>query len=109
MGWLADIYGRKTILYPSFLIMLASSLLATVMPNIWLFLACRFIAGISEPGIFGCIFLIMSETVSTRFRPLATNIDWLDFRFLSLVITSILHYKLENIIYCVHSELCPVS
>ena len=94
-GWLADIYGRKTILYPSFLIMLASSLLATVMPNIWLFLACRFIAGISEPGIFGCIFLIMSETVSTRFRPLATNIIWTGWIFVFCLL-SLQAYYIRN-------------
>ena len=44
-GWLADSYGRKTVLYPSFAILLTLTLLSTLMPSIGLFLLCRFIAG----------------------------------------------------------------
>ena len=76
MGWLADIYGRKTILYPSYAFLLSVSLLATVMPNIWLFLACRFLTGFTMDAASNQILLTLSEFVSTRYRPLATNILW---------------------------------
>ena len=76
MGWLADIYGRKTVLYPSYAFLLTISLLGTVMPNIWLFLISRFLTGFTMDAASNQILLILSEFVSTRYRPLATNILW---------------------------------
>ena len=76
-GWLADSFGRKTILYPSFAALLTFSLLSTVMPSIGLFLFCRFVAGFFSDSSANQIFTLLSETVSTKYRSLATNILWL--------------------------------
>ena len=77
MGWLADINGRKKILYPSYILLLTFSLLSTVMPNIWLFLTCRFLTGFMVDAAANQILLLLSEFVSTKYRPLATNILWI--------------------------------
>eukprot|EP00111_Clytia_hemisphaerica_P000334 TCONS_00000879-protein len=76
-GWLADNYGRKTVLYPSNLLLLSASLLTTLMPNIWSFLVCRFIAGFATDATTNQALLLLSEYVSTKYRPIATNILWM--------------------------------
>lgn len=79
MGLLTDAYGRKTVLYPSYAIMLFFVMIITAMPNIWLLLACRFLIGVFYGGHNTSV--LMSETVSTKFRPLATNILWVGWIF----------------------------
>jgi len=76
-GWLADSYGRKTVLYPSFAALLTFSLLSTTMPNIGLFLLCRFLAGLFSDSSGNQMLLILSESASTKYRTLATEILWL--------------------------------
>jgi len=76
-GWLADNYGRKTVLYPSFAGLLTFSLLSTTMPNIGLLLLCRFITGLFSDSSTNQMLTLLSESVTTKYRPLATNILWL--------------------------------
>ena len=79
MGLLTDAYGRKKVLYSSYAIMLFFIMLIPVMPNIWLLLVCRFLIGVFYGG--NNTVVLISETVSTKFRPLATNILWCGWIF----------------------------
>ena len=45
LGWISDNYGRKNILFVSFLILLLSGLFAPFMPSLEMFLFCRFLVG----------------------------------------------------------------
>ena len=77
LGWLTDSFGRKRILFPSYAFTIFAELLLLVMPNIWLFLVFRFISGFFIAGIWNNILLLISEFVSTRYRPFANNVIWM--------------------------------
>ena len=77
LGWLTDSFGRKRILFPSYAFAIFAELLVLVMPNIWLFLVFRFISGFFIAGIWNNILLLISEFVSTRYRPFANNVIWM--------------------------------
>ena len=76
-GWMADTYGRKRILFPTLALALLTELAAIVTPNLWLFLMFRFFCGMFIAGLFNTLLLMVSEFVSTRYRPLATSILWM--------------------------------
>ena len=63
LSWMADNYGRKKVLFPSTCLLLVVGFIASFMPNIGLFVFCRFIAGFLMPGCSLQSFILISESV----------------------------------------------
>ena len=70
-GWLGDRYGRKVLIYPSTLAILALSSLSAVMPNIYLVMLCRFTMGVIFPGAQTIPHILLTEFVGSKYRPVA--------------------------------------
>ena len=79
LGWVADSYGRKSVLFPSMIGCLSVGFVAAFMPNIELFIVCRFIIGFFLPGTSLQMFIIISEFVGEKRRPLAGIILFVAF------------------------------
>ena len=69
VGFLADRFGRKPILLWGCGLLSLASCLAAACSDIWSFLACRFLQGLFEPGVWQVAFVIGIELVgpSSRF------------------------------------------
>jgi len=77
LGWIADNYGRKTVLFPSIFVCLVVGLLSAFVPNLIFFTLCRLIVGLSLPGTALQMFIIISEFVGGKHRPKAGLTLWI--------------------------------
>ncbi|XP_066920747.1 solute carrier family 22 member 15-like [Clytia hemisphaerica] len=77
LGWYSDQYGRKRLLYVGFVGVIVSNFLTVYMPNIWLFIALRFVSGFLVAAVHLCYYVMITETVGDRYRSSAGNILWL--------------------------------
>lgn len=73
VSWLGDNYGRKVIIYPSCIMTIVFGFLSLFAPDIYTFIACRFIIGFFTPGNFHMLYVMMAEFVDNRNRPLAVT------------------------------------
>ena len=78
-GWFADNFGRKTVFFPSTVLLIIVGFSTSFSPNITTLLALRFFAGFIVPGTFVQAFVIITEYTGTRYRPAAGNIYLLFF------------------------------
>ena len=78
VGWLADNYGRKPILFISVTLITWFGFLSAFMPNIYLLICCRFIIGFFISAAYGTA-IILSEIVASNYRPVAGLIIWCFF------------------------------
>ena len=112
-GWLSDSFGRKTVIYPSYTLLLLANLITIISPNIWLFLACRFVSGFATDAIVNQVLLLLSEFVTTRYRPIAVNVLWVGWIatccFLPLVAYYIRHWKMLFVVCTVPYALFLVT
>ena len=95
MGWVADNYGRKAVLFPSMAICMIVGLLCPLMPNIPMLLICRFIVGFATPGTGVQMFILISEYVGSMYRPFAGIIIWFFFT-IGLCILGLKAYFIRN-------------
>ncbi|XP_057314092.1 solute carrier family 22 member 3-like [Hydractinia symbiolongicarpus] len=79
LGWVADNYGRKIVLFPCMVMVILIGFVTSFVPNITLFILCRFAVGFFTPGTSVQMFILISEVVGSRFRPLAGIILWVFF------------------------------
>lgn len=68
LGVICDTYGRKIVLTVSMTVVLVVGFLSTFMPNLYLFIACRFIIGFFLPGTNVQIFIIITEICGSKYR-----------------------------------------
>lgn len=72
LGWCIDTFGRTKPLFISVASVIVFGFLSAFMPNIYAFIACRFIIGFFLPGTFPQImFTYISEVVGGRYRAFA--------------------------------------
>ena len=76
VGGLADRYGRKTILLICTSWRILGNFLSAFSPNIWFFICVRFLLGCSVPGGSLQAFILLSEMVGPRYRPMTSSIYW---------------------------------
>ena len=76
LGWFADNYGRKVVLYFSTSVLLVVGFLSAFSPNVWWFMVFRFIVGFFVPGASVQLVIMASELVGTKFRPAASMSLW---------------------------------
>lgn len=72
MGYIADNFGRKTIIFPCFFSIILLGSISTLLPNIYLIMVCRFFIGFFVQGTSLQGMVIVSELVGPGQRPLAT-------------------------------------
>ena len=79
LGWVADNYGRKIVLFPSMGVLLIIGFLSAFSPNISVFIVSRFIVGFFVPGTSVQMFILISELVGTKYRAAAGIGIWAFF------------------------------
>ena len=78
-------YGRWKVLVPSQVILVTVGLISAFSPNLPVYIVTRFIIGFFIPGIMVSTFVIASEFVGPKYRPLAGILLW-GFFALGLII-----------------------
>lgn len=68
LGWVADNYGRRFVLMHAMTIFLSTGLISAFVPNVQLFIVCRFVLGFFICGTFQQMFLIITEIVGQKHR-----------------------------------------
>lgn len=91
LGWLADNYGRKQIMFPSIAAVLSVGFLTAFAPNIQWLLVGRFIVGFFIPGTNVQIFIMLNELVGPSIRP-AVGISLSGFFTIALVSMCLIAY-----------------
>ena len=76
LGWIADSYGRKKVLFGSFFMMLTCGMIGPFVNNIHVFLLMRFLVGFFIPGTSYVMFVLISELVGDAYRATANNVLW---------------------------------
>ena len=95
LGAFADKYGRKTILFPSLLIVLLFSFAMAFAKVFWVVALCRFIVGFFEVGCQLSMFVLATELVGPEKRALAGTVVWFYFTA-ALMILSLIAYFVRN-------------
>ena len=67
------------VLFPSCAVLIIIGFLSVFSPNIWVFMASRVVTGFFTPGVGVQMFVMASEFVGNKHRPLAGIILWLFF------------------------------
>jgi len=91
LGIVSDRYGRKSVLFPSYGVMMLCALASGFVQNFWLFFAMRLIIGICQGGVGLTLFIMASELVGPRWRAFATTSIWFAFA-MSLVLVAVKAY-----------------
>eukprot|EP00794_Sanderia_malayensis_P018705 gene18705-20593_t len=79
LGWLADRYGRKPVLIPSSAAIVIIGFISAFSPNFAFYAVARVLVGFFLPGNALQLFIMVSEFVGPRHRPLAGNTLWIAF------------------------------
>uniref|UniRef100_A0A7M5WT68 Major facilitator superfamily (MFS) profile domain-containing protein n=1 Tax=Clytia hemisphaerica TaxID=252671 RepID=A0A7M5WT68_9CNID len=95
IGWLADNYGRRKTMLLSIVMVLTASLIAPFVNNIYVFIIFRFIVGFFIPGGGVIMFVLISEIVNDKYRPLAGIILWVFFTLI-LCVMGLLAYLIPK-------------
>ena len=72
-------FGRLKILFISISFHIIIGFLSAFSPNFWVFFASRFITGFFKPGIGVTMFIMASEYVGGKYRPMSGMVLWLVF------------------------------
>lgn len=79
LGFIADRYGRKSVLFPSVLIVLLVTFAMAFAKAFWIIAVCRVIIGFFEAGCFLSMFVLATELVGPERRALAGTLVWFYF------------------------------
>ncbi len=95
LGVVADKYGRKSVLFPSLLIVLVVTFATAFAKAFWIVAVCRFIVGFFEAGCFLSMFVMATELVGPEKRALAGTLVWFYFTA-GLMILGLMAYFVRN-------------
>lgn len=76
LGWVADSYGRKKVLFGSLFGMLTCGMVGPFVNNIHVFLLMRFFVGFFIPGTSYLMYVLISEFVGDAYRATAGIVLW---------------------------------
>lgn len=79
LGWVADTYGRKIVLFPSIGMVMLFGFISAFSPNVTILIICRIVIGFFTPGTGVQMVVLLAEFVSTKYRPAAVTIVWFFF------------------------------
>ena len=71
-GWIGDNYGRRKVLLPALSGVLVVSAVSVLSPNVFVFIAFRFIVGILTAGVLLSMVILAAEFVGPEHRPITT-------------------------------------
>eukprot|EP00794_Sanderia_malayensis_P010683 gene10683-11819_t len=91
LGWLADRYGRKPVLIPSSAAIVIIGFISAFSPNFAFYAVARVLVGFFLPGNALQLFIMVSEFVGPRHRPLAGNTLWIAFS-VSIALLGVIAY-----------------
>ena len=95
LGLVADKYGRKSVLFPSVLVVLVVTFASSFAEAFWIVAVCRFIIGLFEAGCFLSMFVLATELVGPEKRALAGTLVWFYFTA-ALMILGLKAYFVRN-------------
>ncbi|RUS77365.1 hypothetical protein EGW08_014879 [Elysia chlorotica] len=70
-GSFSDLFGRKLVFVSSLLVAMVATVVQVLSPFYWLFLASRFVLGLSGSGVFSVSFVYIMEVVGPSYRMFA--------------------------------------
>lgn len=79
LGLAGDRYGRKVLLFPSMAIIIVLGTITPYLPNIFCVIVVRFVIGFFIPGVMIQSYILLSEFVGSKRRPLATLLPFIPF------------------------------
>eukprot|EP00794_Sanderia_malayensis_P018706 gene18706-20594_t len=91
LGWLADKYGRKLVLVPSCAAIVIIGFISAFSPNFAFYAVARVLVGFFFSGSGIQLFVMVSEFVGPRHRPLAGITLWIAFT-LSISLLGVIAY-----------------
>eukprot|EP00794_Sanderia_malayensis_P010680 gene10680-11814_t len=91
LGWLADKYGRKLVLIPSTAAIAIIGFISAFSPSFIFYAVSRVLIGFFIPGNGVQLFVMVSEFVGPRHRPLAGITLWIAFT-LSIALLGVIAY-----------------
>eukprot|EP00795_Rhopilema_esculentum_P001039 gene1041-15367_t len=90
-----EAFGRLKVLFPSLAVIIIVGFLSTFSPNFWVFLTTRIIVGFFTPGTGVQMFVMASEFVGAKYRPLSGIILWAFFT-VALIILGVQAYFIRE-------------
>lgn len=69
-------YGRWKVLVPSYCTVVLAGLISAFAPNFAVYIIARILVGLALPGVMVEIFVLASEFVGPKFRPLSGILLW---------------------------------
>lgn len=94
-GTLADRKGRKFVLFLSLCFLIGIGLVSVASPNIYFFIASRYLSGSCYTGALAMMIIMVAELVESKRRSLASNIVWI-FYALAFCILSLKAYFIRK-------------
>jgi len=95
LGIASDKFGRLKVFFPSQAVVIIIGFLSVFSPNFWVFLTTRVIVGFFTSGACFIMFILASEFVGERYRPLCGILLWAAFA-LGLVLLGFQAYLIRN-------------
>lgn len=95
IGWIADRFGRKSVLFSCFAIVILISGMSAFANTLWFFVMARCLIGFFLSGFALALYVIAAEVVSPSYRSLST-ISLLNYFALALMLLGLKAYLLQN-------------
>eukprot|EP00112_Aurelia_sp_Birch-Aquarium-sp1_P010677 Seg2274.3 transcript_id=Seg2274.3/GoldUCD/mRNA.D3Y31 product="Organic cation/carnitine transporter 4" protein_id=Seg2274.3/GoldUCD/D3Y31 len=76
LGWLTDRFGRRMIMLVSTIAVMVFNIIGAFSPSLWMYTMFRFLTGFFIPGNVVNTFVIITEYVGPKKRPLAGRAQW---------------------------------
>lgn len=92
MGYLSDIYGRKTVMIPTLFLDLLCLFLHYFAPSVYFLVVLRFIMGFFHAGVALNSYVLVIELVGPNYRVLAANMSGLTWALGSILMTLKAYY-----------------
>ena len=108
LGWFADNFGRRTVLIPATAFFILIGSVTSFSPNIFVFLVLRFIEGFLVPGCFVQAFVIVTEYIGNKYRPLV-GVTYIIFFSLNLCQLGVIAYFIREWKYIFILTTAPYS
>ncbi|XP_031558762.1 organic cation transporter protein-like isoform X2 [Actinia tenebrosa] len=86
LGLIADKYGRRSVLFPSVIMVMTMTFIMSFVKAVWLILLLRVVVGIFEGGSVLTMFVLATELVGPAKRALSGTLVWFYFTFALMAI-----------------------
>lgn len=88
-------YGRKVTTLTALITNVIFITISGIVPELWMFLVCRFLIGTAVGGTMLCSYILMVELSGTSFRPYLTGLTEMAYVTASIIQPVIAYYVRE--------------